>query len=57
VLSQAAAFGYAAWLTGLSHGLVGCVYGRADEVVTRAVRTALRTPARHLFTVALGYPA
>jgi hypothetical protein len=56
MLVRAGTLGYAAWLWALSAGLRCSVYGSASHRVTSAARL-LDPHLRHLFTVAIGYPA
>jgi nitroreductase len=52
LLVQAGAFAYTAWLTALSLGLAGSVYGRSNGDADAAARRS--GGLRHLFTAALG---
>ena len=52
-LVGAGAFGYALWLSALSSGLAGSVYGSSAALIT-ATAHRLRPGLRHLFTVAIG---
>lgn len=56
LLVQTGALGYAFWLAARTYGLECSVSGRADHRATHAAH-GVRPGARHLFTVALGYPA
>jgi hypothetical protein len=52
-LVAAGAFGHTLWLSALSSGLAGSVYGSSAALVT-ATAHRLRPGLRHLFTVAIG---
>jgi hypothetical protein len=56
LLVRAGALGHAAWLSAISVGLAGSVYGRASGSVTRAAR-CFDDRLRHLFTLAVGHGA
>lgn len=49
----AGAFGHALWLSAISVGLAGSVYGRSAAVITAAAKQ-LDPGLRHLFTLAIG---
>jgi hypothetical protein len=53
VLTQAGTLGYAAWLSAISAGLAGSVYGGTSAQITTAARR-IRPDLRHLFTTAIG---
>jgi nitroreductase len=53
LLVQAGSFAYTAWLTAVSLGLAGSVYGRSDHGADTAARRL--SERRHLFTIALGH--
>lgn len=55
LLVQTGALGYALWLAARTYGLECSVSGRADHRATHAAH-GIHPGARHLFTVALGYP-
>lgn len=55
LLVQAGSFAYTAWLTAVSLGLAGSVYGRSNNDADGAARRT--SERRHLFTAALGHEA
>lgn len=55
LLVQAGSFAYTAWLTAVSLGLAGSVYGRSNNDADAAARRS--SGRRHLFTAALGHEA
>lgn len=55
-LVRIGSLGYALWLAARTYGLDACAYGGASPEVTALLRTTAAT-RRHLFTLAIGYPA
>lgn len=56
-LVRAGALGYAVLLNAMAAGLRGCPFGRAMSEVSIAVSAGEAKPVRHLFTLAIGWPA
>jgi hypothetical protein len=54
-LALAAATAYQAWLTSMTHGMDGCLFGRADPRVATLVVPGCPEPLRQLVTLAIGY--
>jgi nitroreductase len=54
---RAGTLGYAVLLNAMSAGLCGCPFGRAMSRVPSALSAAYTGPVRHLFTIAIGWPA